>query len=64
VVSVPRELATALAAQPQAATAFESLSYSHRKEFAEWVASAKRAETRAARAEKSVAMISAKRHVR
>jgi uncharacterized protein YdeI (YjbR/CyaY-like superfamily) len=64
VVEIPPELAQALAANEGAATAFEVLSYSHRKEFAEWVAAAKRAETRLGRAEKSVAMIIAKRHVR
>jgi uncharacterized protein YdeI (YjbR/CyaY-like superfamily) len=47
-----------------AATAFNTLSYSHRKEFADWIASAKREETRVNRAEKSIAMVIAKKHVR
>jgi uncharacterized protein YdeI (YjbR/CyaY-like superfamily) len=48
----------------KAAIVFKSLSYSHRKEFAEWIASAKREETRLARAEKAIAMVIAKKHVR
>jgi hypothetical protein len=64
VVEIPPELTQALAANERAASVFESFSYSHRKEFAEWIASAKRAETRLARAEKSIAMVIAKQHVR
>jgi uncharacterized protein YdeI (YjbR/CyaY-like superfamily) len=64
VVEIPPELTQALAANERAATAFESFSYSHRKEFAEWIASAKRAETRLARAEKSIAMVIARQHIR
>ena len=48
-VSIPAELAAALAADPAAGAAFERLSFSHRREYAEWVAGAKRAETRARR---------------
>ena len=33
-------------------TAFDSLSYSHRKEYVDWVAAAKRPETRDRRIEK------------
>jgi hypothetical protein len=64
VVVVPAELRQALASRPQAKAAFDLLSYSHRKEFAEWVASAKQEETRQRRAEKSIAMVLAKKHVR
>jgi uncharacterized protein YdeI (YjbR/CyaY-like superfamily) len=64
VVVVPAELKQALAFHPQARAAFDSLSYSHRKEFAERVASAKQDKTRESRAEKSIAMVLAKRHVR
>ena len=63
-VSVPLELKMALSTNKAAATAFEALSYSHRKEFAEWVATAKRDETRSNRAEKAIAMVIAKKHVR
>jgi hypothetical protein len=63
-VDVPAELEQALAAHPQARAAFDSLSYSHRKEFAEWVAGAKQAQTRQSRAEKSLVMVLGRQHVR
>ena len=37
VAEVPPELAAALAANPQAAENFEGLSFSHSREYAEWV---------------------------
>ena len=64
VVSIPIELKRALATDKKAVAAFEALSYSHRKEFAEWVSSAKKEETRLSRAAKSVGMVLAKKHVR
>jgi hypothetical protein len=64
VVVVPAELKRALTSCPPATAAFDALSYSHRKEFADWVADAKRAETRQSRAEKSIALVLAKKHVR
>ncbi len=64
VVDVPPELKKALSTNKAAAAAFEALSYSHRKEYAEWITSAKRQETRVSRAEKSIAMVIAKQHVR
>lgn len=36
---------------------FDSLSYSHKKEYVRWISEAKREETRAARLEKSVSML-------
>jgi hypothetical protein len=53
-VEIPPELAAALASDPLAASAFDALSYTHRREYARWVAEAKRASTRADRAAKSV----------
>jgi hypothetical protein len=64
VVNVPPELSKALSTNKAAAAAFKALSYSHRKEYADWIASAKREETRVSRAEKSIAMVIAKQHVR
>jgi hypothetical protein len=64
VVAVPPELNSVLSKNKKAAIVFKSLSYSHRKEFAEWIASAKREGTRLARAEKAIAMVIAKKHVR
>ena len=45
-VDVPEALAAALAADPDAAKAFAALAFTHRKEYAAWVAEAKRDETR------------------
>jgi Bacteriocin-protection, YdeI or OmpD-Associated/Domain of unknown function (DUF1905) len=56
-VEVPAELDAALEAAPAARKAFDVLSYTHRKEYASWVAEAKREETRLTRAEKAAAML-------
>jgi len=45
-VEVPTELRAALDADPAAAAAFDAMSYSHRREYVEWVTDAKREETR------------------
>ena len=58
-VEVPGDLAQALAADPGAAAAFDRLAFTHRKEYARWVAEAKRAETRQRRVAQAVAMIRA-----
>jgi Bacteriocin-protection, YdeI or OmpD-Associated/Domain of unknown function (DUF1905) len=63
VVTVPPELKSVLAKNKKAAVAFEQLSYSHRKEFADWIGSAKREETRVSRAEKAIGMVIAKKHI-
>jgi hypothetical protein len=59
-VEVPEDLAAALAADPAAAAAFERLSYTHRREYVEWVGEAKRAETRRRRVEETVARLRAR----
>jgi bifunctional DNA-binding transcriptional regulator/antitoxin component of YhaV-PrlF toxin-antitoxin module len=56
-VELPRELAAALDAAPDAREAYEGLSYTHRREYAEWVGGAKREETRQRRLEKAVSML-------
>jgi len=53
-VEVPDELAAALGADPDARAAFERMSFTHRKEYAKWVAEAKRPATRADRAAKTL----------
>jgi uncharacterized protein YdeI (YjbR/CyaY-like superfamily) len=63
-VTLPIELQAVLASNKKLADAFDALSYSHRKEFAEWIAAAKKEETRGSRAEKAAPMILAKKHVR
>lgn len=57
VVEVPDELSQAFARAPEARTSFDALSYTHRKEYAVWVAEAKKPETRDRRATKAVEMI-------
>jgi Bacteriocin-protection, YdeI or OmpD-Associated/Domain of unknown function (DUF1905) len=56
-VDPPPELAAALAGDQEARQIFGSLSYTHRREYAEWVAEAKRPETRARRAAKAVDLL-------
>jgi hypothetical protein len=56
-VEPPAELAAALAADPAAGAAFAGLSYTHQREYAEWVAEAKRDDTRRRRVEQAVAML-------
>ena len=56
-VEVPEELRAALAADPEARAAFDHLSYTHRREYAEWVSGAKREDTRRARLERTAAML-------
>ena len=53
-VEVPPALGAALAADNEARAAYEKLSYTHRKEYARWVADAKRDETRERRIAKTI----------
>jgi hypothetical protein len=46
-----------LAADDAARAAFDGLSYTHRREYVEWVTGAKREETRRARLERAVGML-------
>jgi hypothetical protein len=56
-VTPPAELADALAVDAEAGAAFAGLAYTHQREYAEWVAEAKRAETRRRRVEQAVQML-------
>jgi hypothetical protein len=56
-VDVPEALAAALDADAEARTAFDALAYTHRKEFARWVAEAKRDETRDTRVNRALQML-------
>jgi uncharacterized protein YdeI (YjbR/CyaY-like superfamily) len=60
-VEVPRDLRGALAGDKQAKGLFEAMSYSCKKEYVEWITSAKREETRAGRVTKAVEMLRAGR---
>jgi hypothetical protein len=54
VVDPPEDLARSLAGAPDAKALYERLSFSHQKAYADWVAEAKRPETRLRRADESV----------
>ena len=56
-VEVPEELALALASDVPARKAFEALAYTHRKEYAQWIADAKRPETRERRLAKALQVL-------
>lgn len=58
-VEPPPELAAVLATDPAAEAAFASLAFTHRKEFARWVAEAKQEQTKQRRAQQALAMIRA-----
>jgi hypothetical protein len=58
-VAVPTDLKRALAKAPAQNQIFASLSYSHKKEYVDWIEQAKRPETRASRIEKCLAALSA-----
>jgi hypothetical protein len=53
-VTVPDDLAAALAADPDARAFFDSLSFTNQNTYVQWVSDAKKVETRADRVAKSV----------
>jgi hypothetical protein len=53
-LTVPPDLAEALTADAEAAKVFESLAFTHRREYAQWVAEAKRPETRTRRVQQTL----------
>jgi len=56
-VEVPEALAEALATDPKAKATFDAMAFTHRKEYARWVADAKREETRQRRVQQALEMI-------
>ena len=54
---VPPDLAKALGTHSEAQATFDRLPPGHRRDFAEWIAGAKREETRTRRLEKALAML-------
>lgn len=56
-VTVPPDLARALAGDPAARAAFEAYSYSHQREYVRHIEDAKRAQTRADRIAKTLRML-------
>jgi hypothetical protein len=59
VVEAPPELAAAFKKNKKAKSTWDALSYSHQREYAEWITSAKKAETRERRATKAIEMLTA-----
>lgn len=57
-VSVPDDFRKALAANKEVLQTFDEFAYSHRKEYVEWIESAKRSETRERRIRDAVSRIS------
>jgi hypothetical protein len=57
VVDEPDELRMALDESAPARTCYDTLSYTHRREYAQWVGAAKRPETRVRRAVRAVEML-------
>jgi hypothetical protein len=53
-VEIPEELQQAFEESAEAAADFASMAYSHQKEYTDWIAAAKKPETRIARAAKAV----------
>ena len=56
-VEIPIDLEMAFANEPKAKAFFDSLSFTHRKEYVVWIISAKKQETRDARISKCIAML-------
>lgn len=56
-VEVPPELAAALAQAPAAEALFQKLSYTHQREYVEWIAEARREATRRTRVEQTVKLL-------
>jgi hypothetical protein len=63
-VTMPDDLAAALAADQQARAFFDGLSFTHRKEWVRWIEEAKRPETRATRLTKTVEALQAGKRTR
>jgi hypothetical protein len=56
-VELPPELRAAFAQDPELRAFFDSLSFTHRREYVRWIEEAKREETRRARAAKALTML-------
>lgn len=60
---MPKEFESRLAEDKRAAAAFEALPPSHRREYTDWIASAKREETRTRRIAEALKMLVAHRQL-
>lgn len=57
VVELPPELASLFGNHPEAKAHYDNLSYTHRKEYVQWINEAKRPETRQNRLHKTIEML-------
>ena len=63
-MKAPDDLAEALHASPEAEAFFESLSFSHKRSYVDWIVSAKKVETRQRRVVQAVELLLTKRKQR
>jgi hypothetical protein len=63
-VAVPAELDAALNLNPATRQAFNALSYSHQKEYADFIQAAKKPETRSRRIQKALAMLAVNQNLK
>jgi hypothetical protein len=64
VVEVPADLQAALGTNERARAYFEGLSYTHRREYVQWIEEAKREETRRTRIGKALALLEQQKKTR
>lgn len=64
VIEIPKDLSKELKKDKQAKTFFDSLSYTHQKEYVQWILEAKRDETRERRIVKTIEMLKDKKRTR
>lgn len=57
IVEIPADLQKLLKKEKSAAAIFEKLSYTHKKEYVQWINEAKKEETRGRRIEKTIEML-------
>lgn len=60
-IEIPKELAQEFKKNKEAKEYFESLAFTHRKEYVKWITEAKKEETRTNRVKKAIEMINQKR---
>ena len=63
-MKAPDDLAAALAASPEAEAFFDSLSFSHKRSYVDWIVGAKKDETRQRRVAQAVELLLTKRKQR
>jgi hypothetical protein len=63
-MQVPDDLAAALRASPEAEAFFESLSFSHKRSYVDWITGAKKDETRPRRVVQAIELLLTKRKQR